>query len=235
MPESTTIPPLLYNNLTSPIKRRYYTPYEVSEHNCIDDCWVSFLNKVYNLTPLIKQNKSSHLIEPIVANAGRDISHWFDPATEDIKTWIDPLTNERCYYTPMKRFLHIPPPPYEAKGTQKEPQPNIPWWKDKKYQVGLLSKKTRFIRIINTLTHDDHQIEVCSEETLSEILERYLKFNGHAASYTWKRLGQALDMSKTLAENGIEDEDQEFEELGIRDDYYIPAIHLMYNDDLTIG
>lgn len=140
--------------------------------------------------------KASHLIEPIVANAGRDISHWFDPATEDIKTWIDPLTNERCYYTPMKRFLHIPPPPYEAKGTQKEPQPNIPWWKDKKYQVGLLSKKTRFIRIINTLTHDDHQIEVCSEETLSEILERYLKFNGHAASYTWKRLGQALDMSK---------------------------------------
>jgi hypothetical protein len=40
---------------------------------------------------------------------------------------------------------------------------------------------------------------------------------------------------KTLEENGIEDEDKEYEELSIRDDYYVPAIHLMYNDDLTIG
>ena len=44
-----------------------------------------------------------------------------------------------------------------------------------------------------------------------------------------------LIQEKTLEENGVNDEDDEFEELGIRDDYYVPALHLMYNDDLTIG
>ena len=34
--------------------RRYYTPYEVATHNCMEDCWVSFLGGVYDLTPLIK-------------------------------------------------------------------------------------------------------------------------------------------------------------------------------------
>jgi hypothetical protein len=34
--------------------------------------------KVYNLTPLILSNSGSHLIRPILQNAGNDISHWFD-------------------------------------------------------------------------------------------------------------------------------------------------------------
>lgn len=38
---------------------------------------------------------------------------------------------------------------------------------------------------------------------------------------------------KTLEENGIEDEEQEFEEMGINEEYYIPALHLYFNDDLT--
>ena len=40
---------------------------------------------------------------------------------------------------------------------------------------------------------------------------------------------------KTLEENGIADESEEFEELGLPDDYYISAIHIYFNDDLTIG
>lgn len=31
---------------------RYYTPTEVSSHNVSSDCWVSYLGKVYDLTPL---------------------------------------------------------------------------------------------------------------------------------------------------------------------------------------
>ena len=54
----------------------------------------------------------------------------------------------------------------------------------------------------------DHSdiLEVASEETINEILTRYLKINVHANSYVWKRLGKPLDMKMTLAENEIYDE-----------------------------
>lgn len=66
-----------------------------------------------------------------------------------------------------------------------------------------------------------------------EILERYLKYNSHAASYTWKYDGQVLDMDKTLDDNGIKDDDSDFDRLKMRDDSYIQSIMLYYNDDLT--
>lgn len=42
-------------------------------------------------------------------------------------------------------------------------------------------------------------------------------------------------MEKTLEENGIVDDDVEFEKLGMTDDGYTPVIHIYYNDDLTIA
>ncbi|THD23778.1 Cytochrome b5 domain-containing protein 1 [Fasciola hepatica] len=98
---------------------------------------------------------------------------------------------------------------------------------DGKYFVGYLTKKPRFVRIINTLSLQEHEIEVCCEETLADILKRYLFFNAHAASYTWKYNGNVLDMDKTLEENGILEETQDIE------DQFMPQIHLYYNDDLT--
>ena len=68
---------------------------------------------------------------------------------------------------------------------------------------------------------------------MTEILTRYLVYNAHAASYTWKYNGTNLDMAKTLEDNGVKDEDEEFYELSIRDDQFLPAIHLYFNDDLT--
>jgi hypothetical protein len=56
----------------------------------------------------------------------------------------------------------------------------------------------RKITIMNTLTKDDETIEVASEENMNEILDRYLSYNAHAASYTWKRLGKVLDMDAPL-------------------------------------
>ena len=44
---------------------------------------------------------------------------------------------------------------------------------DETYCIGHLSSKTRKIRIINTLTSQEHTIEVCGEETLEEILNRW--------------------------------------------------------------
>ena len=44
-----------------------------------------------------------------------------------------------------------------------------------------------------------------------------------------------LDMSKTLEQNGIYDETKEFERLRIDRDFYVPVLHLYYNDDLTVA
>ena len=70
---------------------------------------------------------------------------------------------------------------------------------------------------------------------MEEVLERYLEYNLHGGSYTWKRLGQKLSMDKTLEENHIGDEAEDFCAHGLPDNFYIPAIHLYFNDDLTIA
>ena len=62
---------------------------------------------------------------------------------------------------------------------------------------------------------------------------RYLKYNRHAASYTWKYYGHNLDMDKTLQENDVVDESQEFYQLKMDEDDYFPPICLYFNDDLT--
>ena len=54
------------------------------------------------------------------------------------------------------------------------------------FVIGQLSKTTRKIRVVNTLTTQDDLLEVCSEETLLEIQDRYTDYNKHAGSYTWK-------------------------------------------------
>ena len=79
-----------------------------------------------------------------------------------------------------------------------------PWWEDvDRYCIGRLTEKTREIRIINMLTKHDDVLEICTEETVNEVLDRYLEINSHAASYTWKRLGKDLDMGKSFAQNGV--------------------------------
>ena len=87
---------------------------------------------------------------------------------------------------------------------------------------------------MNTLTKEESVIDVASEESMNEILDRYLCQNFHAASYTFKRLGKVLDMNLSLADNGIEDETKECLALGIDPEEYIPTIHMYFDDDLTI-
>lgn len=74
---------------------------------------------------------------------------------------------------------------------------------------------------------------MCSEETLAEILQRYLRYNSHARSYTWKHGGASLDMSRTLSENHVPDDDHQLEQLRLDRDLFTPAILLHFNDDLT--
>jgi hypothetical protein len=107
------------------------------------------------------------------------------------------------------------------------------WWKDDSLKIGKLTHKVRKILIINTLTHQSNVIDVCSEETINEILDRYKVINEHAESYTWKRMQRVLDMELTLEENDIPDETDEYLYLEIDPEEYIPAIHIYFNDDLT--
>ena len=112
----------------------------------------------------------------------------------------------------------------------------MPWWLDEsRYCIGRLTTRTRLIRIVNTLTKHSDVLEVASEESLNEILDRYTETNIHAASYTWKRLGQVLDMNLNLERNGVPDEREELLELGMQHDEYVPALFLYFNDDLTIA
>eukprot|EP00755_Sulcionema_specki_P029631 Sspe_Gene.92560::Locus_65017_Transcript_3_3_Confidence_0.500_Length_1320::g.92560::m.92560 len=197
-----------------PTRTRYLTPNEVRQHNTEDDAWVSIHGKVLDLTPLIAEYRGS-LTEPLVKAAGTDITHWFDKSgdTPDIRKCIDPNTGLQTLYQPNGRFIHVPT---LAVDHSIDLGYEVPWWKDDKYVIGFLTRKPRTIRIINTLNKHEATLEVCSEETLAEIQTRYLDINAHAASYTWKRHDpdpRELDLTKTLDENGIVDESEEFEDL----------------------
>jgi len=101
--------------------------------------------------------KGDILLKPLIDSAGQDISHWFDPKTKDIKKHIDPTTGCQIYYTQHGRFSHVPPP-YPSSDWANDF--GKPWWKDERYSIGILSKKTRFIKIINALTLQTQIVEV---------------------------------------------------------------------------
>ena len=127
---------------------KYFTANEVSIHNSSDDIWVSYLGKVYDLTKLIAEYKSDVGIKPILAAAGKDISHWFDAENCDLRTHIDPETGLKQYYCPHGRLIHVPPPTPDAGWNVDLGKP---WWRDNKYELGILTKKSRKVRIVNTM------------------------------------------------------------------------------------
>jgi cytochrome b involved in lipid metabolism len=209
--------------------QRFYTSADVAKHSSAHDCWVSFHGNVYDLTPLLAEYQGP-LAQPIIEVAGSDISHWFDEVTGQPKTHVDPVTGLQEIYCPWGRYIHVPPQGPESGWSTKF---NTPWWEDKRYFIGRASKRTRKVTILNLLTKQKNTLEVPVEETVDEIKERYLLHNAHAGSYTWKRLGKPLNMDKTLEENGMTDETEEFMRLSIDPDDHIPVIHLYFNDDLT--
>lgn len=103
----------------------------------------------------------------------------------------------------------------------------------------LLVRDFNQIHVVNALTQESALLTVCAEETMREIQDRYMEYNKHAKSYTWKKLSDEtetfvkLNMALTLEQNGIPDDDIEFEELQIDDNYYYPTLHVYFNDDLT--
>lgn len=54
-----------------------------------------------------------------------------------------------------------------------------------RYQIGVLTKQVRPIRIINMLIVKEVTMNVCCEDTFNRISERYSLFNSEPESYTW--------------------------------------------------
>ncbi|CAK1581468.1 unnamed protein product [Parnassius mnemosyne] len=244
-------------------KQEYYTPAEVAIHNSPNDCWVSLNGKVLDLTSwlekqlkLCKCTKScsctvkdwycgvdcveycacfkrgymycdaKRLAMTIIAYAGKDVSHWFK-GKEWVK-YIHPIVGS---YIPYMRHGHGFRQPV-VPSTRWRPI-SKPWWLDESFVVGKLTSKTRPIRITNTLTGSSVTLEVCSEETIYQIMMRYLPHNSHMLSYTWRHQGKGLDYNRTLEENGIVDERDCFNNLALPENIYVPELLLYYNDDLT--
>ena len=69
-----------------------------------------------------------------------------------------PLIGSRVKRTPYGRCVDLPPDfPSSDWATLRK---TSPWWKDSKYRVGTLTKKTRKIKIMNMLTHQQTILEV---------------------------------------------------------------------------
>ncbi|XP_049779592.1 cytochrome b5 domain-containing protein 1 [Schistocerca cancellata] len=210
----------------------YFTPSEVYVHNTPDDIWVSFLGKIYDLTPLVKQYEGSDIIKPILANAGKDISHWFQKETGQIRHYIHPIIDVSVPYAPHGPLPHIGP---QVPTTAWRQLTHPPWWEDKKLIVGNLTKRARPIRLRNMNTGEQFTLTVCCEDKLKRIVERALPFNTHGFSYTYKFEGRVLDFNKTLHDNGIPDERDRYLSVGLDENYFIPALAMYFNDDLTVA
>ena len=85
--------------------------------------------------------------------------------------------------------------------------------------------------------HED-VIDVCCEDTISKIQSRYLEYNKHSGSYTWKALINDevvnLDMEATLDANGLIDESERFESVNLEYDVHLPTLLIYFNDDLSL-
>lgn len=97
-------------------KTMYYTRKEIQVHNKPDDCWVSFLGLVRDLTPLSYEYIGRREMTPIYANAGKDISHWFDERTGDVSlilciTFISTnylsYLNTNCAFKTLYLCMHL--------------------------------------------------------------------------------------------------------------------------------
>lgn len=216
--------------------RRFYTPTEVSQHNCVGDCWVSIYGKVYAITSLLSTfDIEDPLIQPMIEFAGTDISDWFDKETTTVKRSLDPELQLILPLLPHGRFAHVAPAFPVANWSTAFAEP---WWRDEdQYCIGRLSQKTRKVRLLNVLTQTETLVETCVEETVNEIKDRYAPHNAHCGSYTWKVLDgdvfTPLDMELTLEENNVPDESESCNKLNLGEEANIALIHLYFNDDLT--
>lgn len=191
---------------------------------------------MFDLTALVKRTfaeaRGNPCIElaPIMDYAGRDVSHWFDERSGDLRYRRDTKSGHMKPLCPDGVFVGVPP---FAPQSNYNSGVQMPWWSDMRNVIGLVTVKARSLYVKNTLTDEERLLEVCTEDRISDIAERYRALNSHIDSYTWKHLGRNLSMNDTLAGNGIEDEEDLFRDLGVLGDLAIPRLMIYFNDDLS--
>ncbi|CAN0405070.1 unnamed protein product [Ascophyllum nodosum] len=202
--------------------------------------WFSIATPAQKGRKQARSVKTGKVIPSDAANLGGNDGGKFSPRsskqTYEPRTYVNPQTGLTVPYLPMGRFLHVPP---NFPTTKWRTNLGLPWWRDQKRVIGKLTRKARPLRVLNVLTQQEGHLLVACEDTMDDILERYLEQNAHARSYTWKVLQDGAFvpavMGKTLEENGIVDDDLELERLGLDEDGFTPVIHIYFNDDLTIA
>jgi hypothetical protein len=148
----------------------------------------------------------------LVKFAGKDLSIYFDNQNE-------PLERVNQYLKNVPVF----PPAFE-----KESDDHDFWWQEEKYVIGKITCLERHVRIINTLTRKTISMNVCEEDSITKIKQKYTKFfNSNAENYVWRKTSSSdlkpghLFMNKTLTQNDIPFE--KHEKLGLS-----PALWLFY-------
>ncbi|XP_071888328.1 cytochrome b5 domain-containing protein 1 [Anas platyrhynchos] len=207
---------------------RYFTPREVAAAARRGRPWLSALGRVFDLEPVLRERRGDPSLRPLLEALGTDISHWFDPQTGEPRTRVDPRTGCVSFRSPGAALLGDPPP---TPSSDWVPPP--PWWRDPRREVGLLSAAPRLLRLLNTLTGQQHLLEVCGEETVEDIQRRALPWNANARNYTWRSGGVTLHPTLTLEENGVPDDTPELLRLAMDPVEFATTVLLYFRDNFS--
>ncbi|KAH8392131.1 hypothetical protein KR215_001477, partial [Drosophila sulfurigaster] len=209
-------------------RMRYFLMDEVVTHNRKDDCWVVIHKNVFDLTPMIKDRIDhwNRNMDYLMAHAGKDLSHLFHENGEP-RTEISPSSGH-----PRVLF----PPILEVAISDFARTKHAMWSQDNFYHIGRITRRARRLRIINTLTAKVQFMNVCDEDSIYDIQQKYkARYNHHAGSYEWRKFSNGakycgvLNLNGNLDENGLTDAEESDVELPP------PSIWLYYTDDLTIA
>ncbi|XP_065593833.1 cytochrome b5 domain-containing protein 1-like [Cyrtonyx montezumae] len=204
---------------------RYFTAREVAEAG---RPLLSALGRVYDLTPLLRERRGDVTLLPLLDAVGTDISHWFDPESGDPLPRVEPCTGQTSFRYPVETSGSFQP---HTPRTDEAPPRDVVWWRDSRLHVGHLTSASRLLRLCNTLTGQNHVIEVCREESLEAALRRAQSWNEHLERYVACYGGVPLSPHLTLEQNGIPDSTSELRSLRLDPKDFIPTVLLYFNDD----
>eukprot|EP00924_Labyrinthula_sp_SR-Ha-C_P005331 snap_masked-scaffold_1-processed-gene-28.25-mRNA-1 protein AED:0.38 eAED:0.49 QI:0/-1/0/1/-1/1/1/0/249 len=247
-------------------RSNYFTPREVASHNHKGDIWVSLNQNVLDLTNLVSAVSSSPKFPhsfPLLRAAGQDVSHWFDcrvPYDSESIFLKRKTSIHGSYLFPIlandtKVFMHFPPEipvtdfdtVFRQGNMEQKEQIEKPWWQQRVYVIGRLTKQVVNIKLVNELMIETNggeecteiMIEGCEEETINELQYRVHKgrLNYNIHDYFWKVVEpdgshRLLDMSLTLQENQVSVGTNEGIKFGMPKELYTVVIHLEYKDTI---
>lgn len=199
---------------------------DVSRHSLRHDAWLIVHSIVIDLTAACLGAPFAEAA-PWLALAGGDASHLFleqageggvdtAPHARDADDARDlALRSDAALSPSLRAALHVP----ARAPTTLRACVALPWWRDARLRVARLTHDPRHLRLVNSLTGEEHRLGVAGEEPVAEMMARAAAVNAHCAAYRWlvpvPRAGGAagggggggglveLDPARTLDEQGL--------------------------------